>query len=221
MKSEVYRTLVLTKRKPISPGHSRTPPWGILALCTVKYKTSMMRNTNGGQCVCLNIIKIRRVSMLHVRFTRIHSFLLVYQPYMSCLTTLFGYLGHAQASCWLHYVYITMLYMNACMPRICRISVLYLLETWTQMKTYAPHTCQQILRRLFGVVRSLTMQARGCGGGLYWKMHGRCGCPWSRYGEYPRLIVMSVAYKAHHLYPGYTGAICVGYHGQFCVITIQ
>ena len=89
------------------------------------------------------------------------------------------------------------------------------------MKTYAPHTCQQILRRLFGVVRSLTMQARGCGGGLYWKMHGRCGCPWSRYGEYPRLIVMSDAYKAHRPYPGYTVAICVGYHGQFCVITIQ
>ena len=53
MKSEVYRTLVLTKCKPITPGHSRTPPWGILALCTVEYKTSMMRNTNGGQCVCL------------------------------------------------------------------------------------------------------------------------------------------------------------------------
>ena len=101
MKSEVYRTLVLTKRKPISPGHSRTPPWRILALCTVKYKTSMMmmRNTNGGQCVCLNIIKIRRVSMLHVRFTRIQSFLLAYRPYMSCLATLFGYLGHAPALC--------------------------------------------------------------------------------------------------------------------------
>jgi hypothetical protein len=99
---------------------------------------------------------------------------------------------------WRHYVYITMLYMNAyeCMPRICRISVLYLLEPWTQMKTYAPYTCQQILRRFFGVVRSLTMQARSCDGGLYWKMHGRCGCHWSRYGEYPRLIVMSGAYKA-------------------------
>ena len=120
---------------------------------------------------------------------------------MGCLTTLFGYLDHAPALYWRHYVYITMLYMNACMPRICRISVLYILETWTQMKTYAPHTWQQILRRVFGAVRSLTMQARGCGGGLYWKMHGRCGCPWSRYGEYPRLIVMSDAYKAHRPYP--------------------
>ena len=65
------------------------------------------------------------------------------------------------------------------------------------MKAHAPHTCQQILRHIFGVVRSLTIQARGCGGGLYWKMHGRCGCLWSRYGEYPRLIVMSDECKAH------------------------
>jgi hypothetical protein len=35
------------------------------------------------------------------------------------------------------------------------------------------------------------------------------------------IIVMSDACKAHHPYPGYTGTIFVGYHGQFCVITIQ
>ena len=78
MKTELYRTLVLTKRKPIALDHSRTPPWGIVTLSTMQYKTSMTRNTNGGQCVCLNITKIRRVSMLHVRFTRIQSFLLAY-----------------------------------------------------------------------------------------------------------------------------------------------
>jgi hypothetical protein len=119
MKSGVYRTLVLTKRKPITPGHSRTPPWGILALCTVEYKTSMRRNTNGGHCVCLSeyyqdMARIHAACSFHT-----HPELLISIPAIHELPnhTLFGYLGHAPALCWLHYVYITMLYMNACMPR--------------------------------------------------------------------------------------------------------